>query len=197
MPIFVARQWIRHRTANVNEYSARYSVMPDKFYRPERQDIKTQSTSNRQGTSTDISDDMTADQFLSYLDTVEGQYAEYKALLEKGLSREQARIGLPVNIYTEWYWKCDLHNIYRFLSLRMDLHAQKEIRDYANAMYRLVAEICPIATEAFVDYQLEGMFLTRLEIEAIQNQKAKLNVNNVRENQEWTEKMNKLGLKYE
>jgi thymidylate synthase (FAD) len=171
--------------------------MPDKFYRPEKSEIKSQSTSNRQGTSESICDDMTAEQFLTYLDNVEAQYSQYKELLDKGLSREQARIGLPVNIYTEWYWKCDLHNIYRFLSLRMDSHAQKEIRDYANAMYRLVAEICPIATEAFVDYQLEGMYLSRLEVEAIQNKQAKLNINNQRENTEWTEKMNKLGLKFD
>src|SRR5687768_6976366 len=139
MPIFVARQWIRHRTANVNEYSARYSVMPDKFYRPRVTDVKFQSTSNRQGTSDERVDDMTAQEFLNYLDEIEKRsYSEYERLIEKGIAREQARVGLPVNIYTEWYWKCDLHNIFHFLSLRMDSHAQKEIRDYALAMFRLI-----------------------------------------------------------
>lgn len=197
MPIFVARQWIRHRTANVNEYSARYSVMPDKFYQPKQKDIKFQSTTNKQGTSNQNVDGMTAQEFLDYLDNVEQMsYKGYQNLIDKGLSREQARIGLPVNIYTEWYWKCDLHNIFHFLSLRMDKHAQKEIRDYAMAMFSLIKEICPIACEAFIDYRLNNLFLSKLEIEAIQSKSKKLNTSNKRENEEWEEKMKKLKLDF-
>ena len=128
MPMFIARQWIRHRTANVNEYSARYSVVPDQFYKPERKNIRSQSQVNMQGSGEPV-DDMTADEFLKYLDECEAQYKTYEKLLEKGLTREQARIGLPVSAYTQWYWKCDLHNIFHFLSLRMDPHAQQEIQE--------------------------------------------------------------------
>src|SRR3989338_654761 len=114
MPIFVARQWIRHRTANVNEYSARYSIVPDRFYRPDKENVRKQSTANRQG-GADTIEAATADEFLAYLDSVEKFYKDYENLVNKGVSREQARMGLPVNIFTEWYWKCDLHNIFHFL----------------------------------------------------------------------------------
>ncbi len=166
MPIFIARQWIRHRTANVNEYSARYSVVPDRFYRPSIENVRKQSTLNRQGGDEPI-DEISARDFLDYLDRAQAHYAEYEKLLEKGVSRELARIGLPLNVYTEWYWKCDLHNIFHFLSLRMDAHAQREIRDYATAMFALIQPIVPIAAEAFIDYQLGGVNLTRLEIDAL------------------------------
>src|SRR6185503_17816206 len=119
MPIFVARQWIRHRTANVNEYSARYSVVRDRFFKPSLENVRKQSTSNRQG-GEEPTDPTTAQDFLNYLDEVESHYAKYEQLLEKGVARELARIALPVSVYTEWYWKCDLHNIFHFLSLRMD-----------------------------------------------------------------------------
>ena len=166
MPIFIARQWIRHRTANVNEYSARYSVVKDRFYHPSIENVRKQSASNRQGGEEPI-DPVTAQEFLDHLDKVEADYAAYEKLMEKGVSRELARIALPVSVYTEWYWKCDLHNIFHFLSLRMDAHAQQEIRDYANAMFALIRPIVPIAAEAFVDYNFEGLHLTRLEVEAI------------------------------
>jgi thymidylate synthase (FAD) len=192
MPIFVARQWIRHRTANVNEYSARYSVVKDRFYRPTLENVRQQSTTNRQGGNESI-DAMTAQSFLDYLDRSEKAYAEYEALMEKGVSRELARIALPVSVYTEWYWKCDLHNVCRFLSLRMDAHAQQEIQDYANAMYELIKPIVPIAAEAFIDYDLGGMHLTRLEIEAMKSGEP-LKTENKREIAEWDEKKQKLGL---
>jgi thymidylate synthase (FAD) len=150
MPIFIARQWIRHRTANVNEYSARYSVVRDRFYHPSLENVRKQSASNRQG-GEEIADAATAQQFLDYLDKVEALYADYEQLLEKGVTRELARIGLPVSVYTEWYWKIDLHNLFHFLSLRMDAHAQQEIRDYATAMFALVQPIVPVAAEAFFD----------------------------------------------
>ncbi|MGA3066752.1 MAG: FAD-dependent thymidylate synthase [Tepidisphaeraceae bacterium] len=191
MPIFIARQWIRHRTANVNEYSARYSVVPDRFYRPTVENVRKQSTINRQGGDEPI-DELSAREFLKYLDNAEAAYTQYEALLAKGVSRELARIGLPVNVYTEWYWKCDLHNILHFLWLRMDAHAQQEIRDYATAMFALIQPIVPIAAEAFIDYQLEGMHLTRLEADALRTGEA-LASENKRERAEWDEKKKRLG----
>jgi thymidylate synthase (FAD) len=192
MPIFVARQWIRHRTANVNEYSARYSVVRDRFYHPSIENVRKQSTVNRQGGDEPI-DDLTAKEFCEYLDKVEASYKDYERLIEKGVARELARIGLPVNVYTEWYWKIDLHNLFHFLSLRMDAHAQQEIRDFANAMFALVRPIVPVAAEAFLDYNFGGVHLTRLEVEAIRAGKP-LGTENKRETAEWEEKRKKLGM---
>ena len=192
MPIFVARQWIRHRTANVNEYSARYSVVKDRFYRPTSEMVRAQSKTNRQG-GTEPMDSMTAGEFLAFLDKSQQLYDDYERLIEKGVAREIARIGLPVSVYTEWYWKIDLHNLLHFLSLRMDAHAQQEIRDYATAMYELIRPIVPIAAEAFVDYRSEAIQLSRLEIEAIRSGQP-LNTDNKREQAEWEEKKKKLGL---
>jgi thymidylate synthase (FAD) len=192
MPIFVARQWIRHRTANVNEYSARYSVVKDRFYKPTVQSVRKQSTVNRQG-GEELIDELTAKEFCDYLDKAEALYNDYEKLLEKGVSRELARIGLPVNAFTEWYWKCDLHNVLHFLSLRMDAHAQQEIRDYAMAMFALIQPIVPIAAEAFLDYQLGAVQLSRLEVEAIKSGQG-LKTENKRENAEWEEKKKGLGL---
>jgi thymidylate synthase (FAD) len=192
MPIFVARQWIRHRTANINEYSARYSVVRDRYYHPDPKDIRQQSAANRQGTGQPV-DDLTASEFLDYLKQLEENYARYESFIAKGMAREMARIVLPVNVYTEWYWKVDLHNLFHFLSLRMDAHAQQEIRDYATAMFQLVQPIVPIASEAFLDYQLDGMHLTRLEIEAIRTGQP-LASENKRENAEWETKKTQLGL---
>ncbi|EGC37735.1 thymidylate synthase [Dictyostelium purpureum] len=192
MPVFIARQWIRHRTANVNEYSARYSVMPDKFYHPSAEDVRKQSVSNRQGGEEQL-EAKTAQEFLDYLDKVEENYKTYNNLLEKGLSRELGRIGLPVSIYTEWYWKIDLHNLFHFLRLRMDSHSQKEIRDYANTIFALIKPIVPVACEAFMDYAFESIKLTRLEIEAIRSGKP-INTTNKRETEEWEQKKQLLGL---
>ncbi|MEM1329171.1 MAG: FAD-dependent thymidylate synthase [Planctomycetota bacterium] len=205
MPIFIARQWIRHRTANVNEYSARYSVVPDRFYRPAADAVRKQSASNRQGGElpfdrTVPEEARTADEYLAYLDSVEAQYATYESLLDKGVSRELARAGLPVNAYTEWYWKCDLHNILRFLALRIDSHAQKEIRDYAEAMLALIEPIVPVTVEAWRDYHVGSVTLTRLEVEAIRAMgltpptDASLATDNKREQTEWQAKRESLGL---
>src|SRR5438045_493683 len=166
MPIFIARQWIRHRTANVNEYSARYSVVPDRYYHPTPDNIRQQSAANRQGGGAPV-DDLTAHQFGEYLQKLESEYARYEQFIAKGVARETARIVLPLNVYTEWYWKIDLHNLFHFLSLRMDEHAQQEIRDYAGAMFELVRPIVPVAAEAFVDYTLKSVHLSRLEVEAL------------------------------
>jgi thymidylate synthase (FAD) len=192
MPIFVARQWIRHRTANVNEYSARYSVVRDRFYHPGIENVRKQSTSNRQGGEEPI-DPKTATEFLDYLDRVEKDYEQYQKFIDAGVAREIARIALPASVYTEWYWKIDLHNLFHFLSLRMDAHAQQEIRDYANAMFALIRPIVPIAAQAFMDYNFGAMHLTRLEIEAIKSGQP-LATANKRETAEWEEKRERLGL---
>jgi thymidylate synthase (FAD) len=191
MPLFVARQWIRHRTANVNEYSARYSIVPDRFYRPTPENIRQQSLLNRQGGEEPV-DAGTAGEFLDLLEQAEASYQQYLALTERGLARELARSVLPVSVYTEWYWKCDLHNIFHFLSLRMDPHAQKEIQDYATAMFDLIQPIVPVACEAFVDYRLEGMHLSRLEIQSLRSG-APLATDNRREIAEWEAKRARLG----
>jgi thymidylate synthase (FAD) len=192
MPIFIARQWIRHRTANVNEYSARYSIMPDRFYRPDIENVRKQSKSNRQGGEGPI-EAGTAEEFLKLLESAEANYAKYLELTEKGVARELARAVLPVSVYTEWYWKCDLHNIFHFLSLRMDPHAQIEIQDYAKAMYDLIKPIVPVACEAFEDYRLNAMHLTGLEIDAIRTGEP-LATENKRETAEWEAKKARLGI---
>jgi thymidylate synthase (FAD) len=204
MPIFVARQWIRHRTANVNEYSARYSIMPDRFYVPTADNVRKQSRSNRQGGAErfeggDSAEASTAAAFLEYLKDVESLHPRYIGLTEQGVSRELARIGLPVNMYTEWYWKCDLHNILRFLSLRMDDHAQEEIREYAGAMAALLEPIVPVTMEAFRDYELNSVRLTALEVEAIRASAGgetgpELKTDNKRERAEWDQKRKHLNL---
>lgn len=188
MPIFIARQWVRHRTANINEYSARYSVVPEKFYVPDQ--VTGQSTSNRQG-GDGLVDHMTAEHFLEYLDDSVSQYGHYRNLVDRGVSREMARIGLPLNTYTEWYWKCDLHNILHFLSLRLHPHAQREIRDYAQAMFDLIKPIVPITMEAFEDYRLGAVQLSRLEVEAIRSGRD-IETDNKRERQEWQNKKKRL-----
>ncbi len=206
MPIFIARQWIRHRTANVNEYSARYSIIRDRFYTPTLEQVRKQSKSNRQGGEElfdlgDAEDVKTASDFVNYLTRVEAFYKEYLSLAERGVSRELARIGLPVNMYTEWYWKIDLHNLLRFLALRMDGHAQLEIREFAGAMHDLVKPIVPITMEAWRDYEFESLHLSRLEIDALKaiarGERGELPTENKREKAEWTEKAARLGFKVE
>ncbi len=203
MPIFVARQWIRHRTANVNEYSARYSILPDRFYVPDLDRVRKQSKANRQGgeatfDTSDAGEVRTAEDFLSLLHEVEALYPKYLELTNRGVSRELVRTALPVNMYTEWYWKCDLHNILRFLSLRLDAHAQQEIRDFAQAMHDLIAPIVPMTMEAWHDYATEAMNLTRLEIDAVRGLATggdgTLDCENSREQLEWATKREKLGL---
>jgi thymidylate synthase (FAD) len=192
MPVFVARQWIRHRTATVTEYSARYSIVPDRFWRPTVESVRMQSKTNRQGGEEPI-EAGTAERFLELLDKAEANYREYLALTEQGVARELARAALPVSVFTEWYWKCDLHNILHFLSLRIDPHAQREIRVYAEAMYRMLKEIVPLTCEAFEDYRLHAMHLTRLEIESIRTGEP-LATENRREQDEWAAKRARLGL---
>jgi len=170
LPIFVARQWIRHRTANVNEYSGRYSVMKEEFYVPRPEDIRYQAKYNKQGRSEEELPDQLKAEFLKFLqDTNRQAYAKYDGLIEDGLARELARIGLPLSLYTEWYWKIDLHNLFHFLKLRLDRHAQQEIREYAIIMAEMVKTVCPMAYEAFEDYNLNALNFSGPELKALRS----------------------------
>lgn len=160
MPIFVARQWIRHRTASVNEYSARYSLLDEEFYLPSPEAVAAQSSSNRQGRGDTLSPEA-ADRVIGLMESgARRAYADYLALLgdeegpEPGVARELARAVLPVSFYTQWYWKIDLHNLLRFLELRLDAHAQWEIRQYAEVIAKLVERWVPHTWEAFRDFRL-------------------------------------------
>lgn len=168
LPIFVARQWIRHRTANVNEYSGRYSVMKNEFYLPEPEDIRFQSTVNKQGRSAEEVPDDLKSKLLDVLKKSQGDaYKDYSEFVESGLAREIARINLPLSLYTEWYWKIDLHNLFHFLSLRMDPHAQYEIQLYAKIMSNMVKQIYPLSWEAFVDYRLTAQCFSGPELKVL------------------------------
>lgn len=168
LPIFVARQWIRHRTANVNEYSGRYSEMKDEFYVPAPDQVRAQSTSNKQGRSEDAFAPEESERIRTMMsDTQDKLYAEYQELLGTDLAREIARINLPVSNYTEWYWKIDLHNLFHFLRLRIDAHAQYEIRVYGEAMAEIVKAVVPAAWEAFEDYLLHARRFSRKELIAL------------------------------
>lgn len=169
MPIFVARQMIRHRTANVNEYSARYSILPDEFYVPSADHVTLQSTSNRQGGGEQVSPERAAE-VIALIEREQRMVREgYETMLDWDIRRELARINIGVAAYTEWYWKNDLHNIFRFLELRMDDHAQYEIRVFAEAMAEIVRAVAPIAWEAFEDYRLSSSRYSRLEQETLAN----------------------------
>lgn len=170
LPIFIARQWIRHRTANVNEYSGRYSEMKDEFYLPEPEQIRPQSTMNRQGRSDEeLPDGVTMEIHTKLLNTQIKLYDEYKDLLDKDLARELARINLPLSNYTEWYWKIDLHNLFHFLRLRIDDHAQYEIQAYGNVMADIVKQIVPLAWEAFEDYMLNAYNFSGVEAKVLKD----------------------------
>ncbi|MEI6800027.1 MAG: FAD-dependent thymidylate synthase [Pseudomonadota bacterium] len=161
LPVFVARQWIRHRTANVNEYSARYSILDREFYIPDPSQLAAQSSVNNQGRGEVLS----GEEAVRVLDTLKRDattaYDHYEDMLsqegQQGLARELARMNLPMNIYTQWYWKVDLHNLFHFLRLRADSHAQYEIRVYADEMCRLVKDWVPLAYAAFEDYRMGGV----------------------------------------
>jgi len=164
LPVFVARQWIRHRTANVNEYSARYSILDREFYIPAAGDLAAQSSVNNQGRGAVLAPEEAA-RVLGWLrEDAARAYDHYEAMLstegQQGLARELARMNLPMNIYTQWYWKTDLHNLFHFLRLRADPHAQMEIRVYAEAILRIVADWVPIAAAAFEDYRMGGATLS-------------------------------------
>ena len=185
LPIFIARQWIRHRTASVNEYSARYSLMKDEFYVPSPEQLAPQSASNRQGRD---ASHLTGDEAQRVLHLLkqdsQDAYAHYLEMLNhdetgqqidenrQGLARELARMNLTLNYYTEWYWKTNLHNLFHFCSLRADPHAQYEIRVYADVLLDILKDWVPIAYEAFMEYRLQGTHLSSTAVEIL---RAKLN----------------------
>jgi thymidylate synthase (FAD) len=171
LPVFVARQWIRHRTANVNEYSARYSILDREFYIPAPEHLAAQSVINNQGRGETLS----AEEAARVLDYLKGDaarcYDHYEEMIgqegQQGLARELARMNLPANIYTQWYWKVDLHNLFHFLRLRADAHAQYEIRVYAEEICRLVADWVPAAYGAFEDYRMGGATLSGKALDCV------------------------------
>jgi thymidylate synthase (FAD) len=157
MPIFVARQWLRHRTARLNELSGRYSVMADEFYLPEADQVRYQSTVQKQGRSEEVVPEGVRDAVREALARGQAEgYAAYQGLLADGVARELARVNLPLALYTEMYWQIDLHNLFHFLRLRIDAHAQYEIRRYAEALARCAQAVAPIAYGAFEDHVLHG-----------------------------------------
>ncbi len=163
LPIYVARQWIRTRTASVNEYSARYSIVPDEFDLPESSSIRRQSTRNRQGRDEELPREV-SDAFRADLSKISAEaYQAYTRALDAGVARETARLVLPLATYTEWYWKIDLWNLLHFLDLRLNPHSQEEIRRYAAIMAKMVEAVTPVAYEAFEDFTLGGLSLTRPE----------------------------------
>lgn len=170
MPIFVARQWVRHRTARLNEISGRYSVMKDEFYLPEGDAIAPQAQDNKQGRSSNGFEPREQQEIREVLAGEQRRaYAAYEELLERDVARELARINLPVSTYTEWYWQIDLHNLFHFLELRMDAHAQYEIRAYAQVILEITRLVAPASTEAFEEYRVHAVRFSRKEFAAIQS----------------------------
>ena len=210
LPIFIARQWIRHRTANVNEYSARYSIMDKEFYVPERENLAAQSTNNRQGRG-DLINGKQADNILKILkEDAERNYQHYEEMLnekydgsiiddkKQGLARELARMNLTLNSYTQWYWKTDLLNLLNFLALRADSHAQFEIREYADVMLNTVKKWVPTTYDAFIDYRVGGMELSakgKIVIQKmIKGEKCDIESSGLSK-REWNELMDSFGFK--
>jgi len=208
LPIFVARQWIRHRTANVNEYSARYSILDKEFYLPSKENLAAQSKSNRQGRD-EVINGKQADNILNILKKdAEQTYENYELMLNErfdgstineknqGLARELARMNLTLNTYTQWYWKTDLLNLLNFLSLRADSHAQYEIRAYADAMINTLKKWTPLTFDAFTDYRVGGMELSakgKLVIQKmIKGQECNFESSNLSK-REWNELMETFG----
>jgi len=211
MPIFVARQWIRHRTANVNEYSARYSVLDKEFYIPSPENIAPQSSNNHQGRNEEQG--LTAEESRIVLDILKNDsdncYKNYQKLMNEdengncidedftGIARELARMNLPINAYTQWYWKIDLHNLMHFLRLRADNHAQYEIRVYADIMIDIMEKWVPFAFEAFVDHRLNNTQLSGKGTEVVKKLLKGENIsqeNSGMSKREWNELMEVLDL---
>lgn len=208
LPIFVARQWIRHRTANVNEYSARYSILDKEFYIPRPEHLAAQSQSNRQGRDAVLAG-KEADRVFDLLrKDAELVYEHYQEMLNEGddgqpldpersgLARELARMNLSLGFYTQWYWKTNLHNLMHFLSLRADSHAQYEIRAYADVMLDTLKRWCPISHDAFLEYRMGGAHLSRTGLEIVKRMLAGESVDQKSSGlslREWRELMTALG----
>ena len=208
LPIFVARQWIRHRTANVNEYSARYSVLDREFYVPEEVHLAAQSSSNRQGRGNILGGteakrvldilredaQMTYDHYIEMLN--ESEEGNIIDVSKEGLARELARMNLTLSTYTQWYWKTDLHNLLNFLSLRADTHAQYEIRVYADAMMETLRRWCPITFQSFSDHRVEGVTLSGKAIKVVKKLISGVHINQEESGmskREWRELMEVIG----
>lgn len=168
MPIFIARQWLRHRTARLNEISGRYSVMKDDFYIPASSDIAQQSKDNKQGRAAEEIDESYAKEVQMSLEKGQKEsYSEYTKLIDSGLAREIARINLPLSLYTEMYWQIDLHNLFHFLRLRLDAHAQKEIRDYAQVLLDIAKIVAPAACASFENHKKGGVNFSKAELDEL------------------------------
>ena len=192
MPIFVARQIVRHRTAKLNEISGRYSILKDEFYEPDVSRMVKQSKDNKQGSSEELLED--AESFLqSFKDEQFEMYDNYTEYIQGGMAKEMARINLPLAIYTEWYWTIDLHNLFHFLKLRMDNHAQYEVRVYADAKYNLIKDIVPFACEAFEKHVINGRKFSGDEMELIKSFLSEDRVKDLASNAGWkTSQINEL-----
>ncbi len=168
LPIFVARQWIRHRTARLNEISGRYSVLKDEFWLPSPDAVAKQSKDNKQGRTDEPFSPETAQNVISMMDEEQRQaYKHYEQLLDMEVARELARVNLPLSTYTEWYWQMDLHNLLRFLMLRLDRHAQREIREYAEVIYEITKKVAPLTCASFENHVLKGIRLSGEETAVI------------------------------
>lgn len=164
LPLFCARQMVRHRTANLNEVSGRYSELPEEFYVPKSEHLQKQAKNNKQGRGESFEENE-ANHIISNMSAMaRDEFKHYHWMLEQDVAREIARINLPLSTYTEWYWKMDLHNLFHFLKLRLDSHAQYEIREYAKAIYELIKPIVPTSCEAFEDYVLNAQIFSAQEM---------------------------------
>ena len=181
LPIFIARQWVRHRTANINEYSARYSILDNEFYIPDKNHLGAQASSNRQGRDAVLSGKEATDVLEILKNDAAQVYQNYEKMMNidkkgntlnsenVGLARELARMNLSLNYYTQWYWKIDLHNLLHFLRLRADTHAQLEIREYADVILKVVEKWVPETYNAFIEYQMNGVKLSATAWNAIKS----------------------------
>ncbi len=168
MPMFVARQWIRHRTASVNEYSGRYSLMPLLFYKPDLDHFALQSSDNRQGRASEPAPAALYEKTLRRWEKVRDEASRgYRWMVEEDVARELARIDLPLSTYTQWYWKIDLHNLFHFLTLRVDQHAQWEIQEFARVMAGMLKRVAPLSYEAWIDYNVCAHSMSRVEMAAL------------------------------
>ena len=168
MPMFIARQWIRHRSANVNEYSGRYSLMPMLFYTPSEEQLQTQSKKNNQGRSGTVVEAAKYSEAVRRWNEIREKSREaYEWMTLEDMARELARIDLPLSTYTQWYWKIDLHNLLHFLKLRVDHHAQWEIQEYGRVMAGMLKRVAPLSYEAWIDYDVCGDRVSRMELDAL------------------------------
>jgi len=169
MPIFVARQWIRHRTANVNEMSGRYSLLPMQFYTPPADQLRLQSKTNKQGRAVEADEGLQLIAFQKWKEQRQDAMDNYEWLTQNDFARELARIDLPLSTYTQWYWKIDLHNLLHFLTLRVDAHAQWEIQQYGKIIAGMLKRVAPIAYESWIDYEVCGARLSRMELNLLRS----------------------------